>query len=289
MDLEMKKTIIFVAKYSISIGILVILFQKIEFNSLLHAFQKISLSTLFFVLFIAVVKLWTQYRNWKVTLHLDSEVNLSKVEIFRSYFIGLALRFALPGGAATFGKAYFLEHDKKSVLASVGVEKIIQNWGNLIFGVWISLFWYPLQNRFLHLALVLLATLFPFIFILFFRFVKKERHQKFLQNYQKKIVYLLGMQMFFISLTATQYYLILKDFRIVTYVKAFFSSVLILMSNTIPISIQGAGLRESFAVFFLGKIGFLKEEAIASALIIFFVNGVLPALLGLYFILKKKR
>ena len=62
-----------------------------------------------------------------------------------------------------------------------------------------------------------------------------------------------------------------------------------MIANIIPITYSGLGLRETFAINILAKADAVPEVAVTSSLTIFFFNLVLPALLGLYFILNSRK
>ena len=59
-------------------------------------------------------------------------------------------------------------------------------------------------------------------------------------------------------------------------------------SGLLPISVSGLGVRENLAVFFLAKYGIPAYAAVGASLFIFFINAIIPALIGLYFIIKRR-
>ena len=63
---------------------------------------------------------------------------------------------------------------------------------------------------------------------------------------------------------------------------------LIMIANIIPITVSGLGIRETFALEVLGNFGIEPELAVGTSLTVFFINTVLPALIGLYFLVTKK-
>jgi hypothetical protein len=64
---------------------------------------------------------------------------------------------------------------------------------------------------------------------------------------------------------------------------------LILFSNLIPITYAGLGLREKFAIEVLAKYDISSETAITVSLTVFIFNVLLPALIGLFYIVKSKK
>jgi len=49
------------------------------------------------------------------------------------------------------------------------------------------------------------------------------------------------------------------------------------------------GLREGFAIHFLAGIGFSAEKAVSASLTLFFIQDVLPALIGIYYLIIGKK
>jgi hypothetical protein len=60
-------------------------------------------------------------------------------------------------------------------------------------------------------------------------------------------------------------------------------------SNSIPITVAGLGLRESFAIHFLKTAGITAEQAVSATLSLFFIQDVLPALIGTWFLVRTKK
>jgi glycosyltransferase 2 family protein len=61
------------------------------------------------------------------------------------------------------------------------------------------------------------------------------------------------------------------------------------ISNSIPITISGLGLREGFAIHFLKDFGFGAEQAVAATLSVFLMHDVIPALVGAIVLLRARK
>lgn len=59
-----------------------------------------------------------------------------------------------------------------------------------------------------------------------------------------------------------------------------------LVKSMLPISIGDLGIRESAAVFFLGKIGLAESTAFNASILLFLINLVIPSMIGLVLVLK---
>jgi hypothetical protein len=56
----------------------------------------------------------------------------------------------------------------------------------------------------------------------------------------------------------------------------------------VPISISGLGVREGLAVYFFRLYDVSPANAVATSLFLFVINTILPALVGTYYIYKKR-
>jgi len=290
-------------KIAISIVILYIIFSRIDARATFALFVQLRWYILLLVLSITVVKFISQVITWRLCLEIFSLADFPFKKVIQTHFIGLALRFFLPGGYATFGKAvYFPRENSKNTLFSVLLEKF--------FGIWVIIFFLavaymmnpamsvtlegnvtpPSTAAFVGRLLLslggILVILFPFILILI---VKRFVSQEIIMRYITALPILLLCQIVYILLTATQYYVLLSAFTDLNlhFVKVSLPVAMILCANIIPITYSGLGLREAAAAFFLPKLGIAPEVAVGASLIIFFLNAVLPALPGVYYIVRR--
>ena len=63
-------------------------------------------------------------------------------------------------------------------------------------------------------------------------------------------------------------------------------SATMLVKSLLPISIGDLGIRESAAIFFLGKIGVHESTAFNASILLFLINLLIPSLVGLVLVLK---
>ncbi len=289
MENIIKKRILFFIKIVITATILFLILRKINFPVLLHNFSSIGFSTMILLILTTCVKLYTQYFNWGTLLKLNPDYKPKRAEILKSYFIGDALRFLIPGGYGTFGKIYFVNNLKKATAFSIGIEKFFQIWINLFFASFASIFYFRNVNLFLKLMLFLLILFAPFILYLFFKIIKKKKIRIYSKRYLKITPQIIGMQVLHNFITFFQYFLILKSFITIGFMTVCIAVSLILVANIIPITYAGLGLRETFAIQVLSKFNISPEIAVAASLTIFFINLVLPAFVGLIFIIQSRK
>ena len=289
MKNKIKKQIIFSLKIIITILILFFISKKIDFYQLQKSFFQITFSTILIIFFTTFIKLFIQYNNWGKYLHLNSDYVPKKYEILKSYFVGMALHFLLPAGLGLFGKMYFVNNKKRATAISVGVERIFVTWKNLFFASFAAIFFFQSINLFLKIIIFVFVTLLPFLFYLFGFLTKNQKIKLYFDNYLKIVPRIITMQIIFVFISLYQYFLILKTFVDIKFFDVIISVPIVHFSHIIPISFSGFGLREIFAMNVFSKFGISIEAAITTTLTIFFVNSVLPALVGLYLLLKAKR
>lgn len=284
---KVKKRLAFAIKIAISATILFFIYARIDVQLFVNNIGQLSFFTILILIITSLMKHVTQGLNWYHALSINPKYKPTWSEITKNYLIGLSLNFVLPGGHATYGKMYFIQNSKKATFISVLIEKFFQAWGNLFYASIATIFFFKNINLYLKLSVTLLITISPLILLLIIYFIPRFRsHLPILKAIFPKIII---SQLIFVPLTMIQYWLILKSFTAITFVQSCISSTLILSANLIPITFSGLGLREYFAIKVLGQYGITNTAAVAAALIIFLLNSVLPALVGLYFIMKHKR
>ncbi len=288
MEKLTKSRITFFLKLTLSAIILFLIFKNLDFRNVFKNISSYSLLTVIAVLALALVKHVTQYYNWKKFLQINPDYKSSELDIIKSYLIGLALRFVMPGGLATFGKVYYVDNSsKKDTALSIGLEKVFGTWTIWFFAGWASLFYFDNFSYSLRISLACLITVFPIV--LYFVIGKINKLKKYQVSYKHNIFKIIISQLIYESSTFMQYWLFINTFISISLAKVAYSTALILFSNTIPITFSGIGLREFFAINVLSKFAISSEIAVASAFSIFLFNDLLPAILGVYFILKNKK
>ncbi len=286
----MNKKLIFYGKIILSFLILYFIFRKIDLVKTYQYFTELSSMTLFLLLLTTFIKFYTQYSNWKSNLCINPKYKPNTIEILKSHFIGIALRFLVPGGHATFAKVFYVNNSsKKATFISIWIEKFFQSWIILFYASWAAVFFYKQFNQLLLLALAFLITLIPFILLIMPNKFKKYDFTEYWSAYRKHFISIIVMQIGFVFLTFYQYHIIVNEFHAISFLNTSMLVALILCSNLIPITYGGLGLRETFSAYYFTKLGVPGEIAVSASLTIFFFNSILPALPGLYYIIADKK
>jgi uncharacterized membrane protein YbhN (UPF0104 family) len=289
MDKILKNKYIFVIKIVLAVAILYFIFKKIDYHTVLRNIANIKTSTVIILFLVAFIKILIQIVNWGQYLRINPDYKPETREIIASYFIGDALRFLIPGGYGTVGKMYFVNNHKKDTFISMGVEKFFQIWSTLSFAVFAGIFYFKEIPMFWKLLITAIVWFSPLLLSLVSSIPKLHFAHKYSSEYNKYIPAILGRQIIYMILTIVQYYVIMTNLVAIDFFQVFIAVPLILSANLLPITYAGLGLRETFAIEVLHKYGIRANISVTCSLIIFAVNNILPALIGVYFIISTKR
>ena len=280
----------FVAKIAISFLILYILVRKIDFAQAIAQMFKLSFLVILLLIITTIIKFYTQYKNWEWNLRVNPSFNAKSANVLKNHMIGLALRLVVPGGYAAFAKVFYISNSsKKATFTSALLERFFQGWIILFFAS-IALLFFP--NKVSHLVwffLLVVILLSPFALRYVFRLRILKNISEFSVNYSELLVRVLCSQVFYELVTFFQYYLLISHYVGLSFWNTSIAVSLILVSNLIPITYSGLGLRETASVMIFQHYHVPAEIAVSSSLLIFIYNAILPALPGFYFLYKGKK
>lgn len=277
-----KRYIFTTFKIIVSMAILYFLSRKLDFESILETYIRFSRSVLLIIVLTAVLKLIIEIFNWALYLRLNPAYRGKLPEILRSHLIGHAFRFLIPGGHATLGKIYFVQNDKISGAIAVFIEKFYQTWVYFLFAAFSAVFFFPKFSLFPKLMLFFIITWLPVLLYFTKIFIKKSTYKPYYRKYLKIIPLVSGLQILYMMITVFQYYLLLNNIQRINFFASLQAVSLLQFANVIPITYSGLGLRESFAVKTLPVFGISAELAVATSLVVFLINSVVPALSGVF-------
>lgn len=278
----------YLAKLGLSLLILWLIFRRVDLGEVLRELAQIPVYIVLLVLAITMMRQYLQYRNWRYALKLNPWFCADEKQISRSFLIGIPLRFLLPGGHGSFAKVFFIDNSSKTAsIAAVASEKLAQTWAILLFAAG-SAFWvFPGWNLALKLMAFIVIALLPLIFG---GFTKWHRDLTVLRDgYRKNIPRMLIIQVIAVLLTMLQYYLLLNTMSAISFGETTLRMSIVQFSDTIPITISGLGLRESFAMHFLETAGYAGGKAITATLALFFIQDVLTCIPGLALLIIRKK
>ncbi len=241
----------------------------------------------FSILGVAVLRHGAQLLAWQLSLQVSPLYKLNRIEVFNSYMIGQALRFAIPGSFGMLGKLAYVQNSSPSAkFISYALERIFVNWSIYILAS-LSLLFLPqgISAWIRWLLFIFLATLPVWLYLLL---LLNRKWQALRASYLKFVpgISLLVLASGFLHLF--QYWLLLHLTEVISFWEVFKRMAISHISYSIPITVAGLGLKESFAISLFSKTNLLPEKIASTTLAIFIINDVLPALIGAGIFLRVK-
>ena len=286
MKTVIKERLLFLLKYTIGFALLGWILARIDRRQMIEAMTDISLTVVVSILALTFVNLAVQFSRWKYLLQNHSS-NLQSRDILPSFFAGFAFRLMIPGGHAEITKILLLPGKKNGKVFAFGIEKYFQTFIKVVL-VLISL---PLVFPDLRLYLWGLALLAAGSYFLLQLVLKRSFFQRLQErevSYPKIFLGTLAFSlMVFVCLTA-QYFLLLNEIHAIDVGSTALVVIFIWSAGLLPVSVSGLGVRENLAVFFLAQYGIPGYTAVGISLLVFFLNSIVPALGGIYFIMVRR-
>jgi len=314
VSLDTKKTyLIVVVKILIATGILYYLIAYIDYQEIIGALSTANVYLIAAAFLLSFINIYLQYLKWKLTCgSLMSEHNNSK--ILTSIFYGLSAGAITPARIGEyFGRAIAF---KNKPLLLVTAATLVDKFFPLVIVTFLGsiasiAFIYVNYDVSLYIVLSLFVVVFSLFYILTFiirserfwdnvvfarlrksnRFTKLLSHVESLGNLDRKYTgKMTVISLLFYFCFLVQYALLVTAFShnsdFLIYLWA--GNLIIFIKTAIPqISFGELGIREGASVFFLTSFGELSSVAFNAAFFLFFINIMLPALVGLFLLLRR--
>jgi uncharacterized membrane protein YbhN (UPF0104 family) len=276
----MKKILSTILKVAITVFLFWWLSRSVNIKELWLFFRSIPLWMILSVFGLGVINVGGQALRFLYSVHLLMPPFTFKQGLV-SHFSGFAFRLILPGSVGEVGKTFLLPGDNKLRIYTFLLDAFYST-GVMFFFFGISTFllypkmWYML--------------IFCFIFIIFFWIYRLlVRTTNFKQHVPENVPYFrfglanIGFTTITLVSYVMQYWVLMRQWGVSLFdqIKACF---FILGVGSIPLSFAGMGFRENAAQHVLGSLNVPAEAAVGSALFIFTVNVLVPALIGVILI-----
>lgn len=309
-----KKIYLFLIKIIIAAGLITFIIYKVNTAEVYIAFKNANLYLILAATALTSLNLTLQYKKWKLTSSVLLQESNSK-KIWNSLIYGITAGSFTPARLGEyFGRAIeFKDKPILQVTAATLIDKIFAFIAATFIGAIASILF---LNYYYGVNSLITVSLFTVLFLLFYFFImlilhpklwnnavvdylaSKGRFKPFFEqfvivksldkNYSAKMV---GWTMLFYSCYITQFALLAAAFTNHTkFLHYLWAGNLVMFAKTIIPSISFAeiGIREGASVFFLTKMGELAPAAFDASLFLFFINVLLPSLIGVVLLLKKK-
>jgi len=294
----MKKKLLLVIKIIVSFGLLFYLFNQINFNLLLNKYREINLYLLLIAFVAILIQVALSALKWKCILTAE-RIFIPYKFLLKSYLIGNFLSLFLP---TSFGgdiyRVYSLGNfnlDSFQNASSVLFDRI----SGLFALVTISILSYATFFKSIISSNILLLYIFA---TLVFWIISSDGIIKILPRYKFKII---G----FITKICSSFNKYRKDKSVLLKslaISFFFQSNIVLinklycvalgididirylymvipiiyLTEAIPISINGLGVRDSAFVFFFLRAGYSSEDALALSILVITIRYIYASTVG---------
>jgi uncharacterized membrane protein YbhN (UPF0104 family) len=284
MKQTIKNKLIYLLKISVGIFLVIWILLQVDRERVVDYFLSLNIFTLLIILFFSVTTVTVQFLRWRYLVSSNS-VSFETKDVIPSFFAGYAFRLMIPGGHAEISKIFLLPGKKRGKAVAVGMEKFFQTYIKLVMILIALSFSFTEYNPiFYSLTFILIVLLF---FLPKIKWLKKlqEKEVNSLVIFANNLIY--SLVIFLIMVI--QYYILLNLVNSIEFFQTLHTVIYLWGAGIIPISISGLGVREGLAVYFLEIYGIYPAHAVATSLFLFFLNTIIPALIGVYFIYQKRQ
>ena len=307
--MKLNKKHIFILKIIISLVIITVIFFDINPDELKEHWGNANKTYILFAFFLLPANIFLQFSKWKYLIAKVSDTKISSKLILTSVFLGISFGFITPGKVGELGKLFIIRNvDKLKLLSMSILEKIYDVLPVIIFGVF-SIPFLPhlfftdsplMKFNFIIMALIVgiiivFILLHPSLIKLIATYLKNTlfknstRFDKFnsgIQTFDEKNARTLSLFSLILFLTYTsQFVLLIFAFGEIDIYLAYIGVwSAILIKTFLPISLGDIGVREGTAAYVFGFMSFSKEAAISAGFMLFVINILIPASIGVFLI-----
>lgn len=297
-------------KLLVSLILLVIVYRKVNnHDAVLAAFQATPWWHLAIFSFLIIPNYFLQFLKWRFLLRRRFH-DVENKAVFGSLLFGSTLGLITPGRLGELGRGLFFPNKDRMAITGLNVLDKFAN-QLLVFTLGgISLVVINYRIEFLKgssywLVLIAGCLLLISIWSLVLQpalLSKVARRLLAGFSWRKKLLPLvngfdslrtgdglvvMGYTALIYSLIVCQYHLLLHSFNGITLWQSCVAVMAMLFIKTLlPISFGDLGTREMLAIFFYGIFHVSEAAVFNVSLLIFFINVLLPALVGLYYVFQ---
>jgi uncharacterized protein (TIRG00374 family) len=297
----------YILKIAIAALVMVMLLKRVDTDEITAAFKSAKMFCIFIALALLVPNIYIQFFKWRYLVRL-LKPQVTNRETFQSLLAGFTFGFITPGRLGEFGRAFFIKDCPWVSLVGIAfIDKlfslaVVIFWGaiGLMFFVSRQLYLYTMVPIviFTIIALIVIyyvlfnpaiirSFLYSLNIILPFRDKIKLLMSSLDNFHRRQAINLLLLTFSFYFIFLLQFYILVWSFETASFMPAFLSiSSTMLVKSMLPISFGDLGIRESAAIFFLGKIGINESTAFNASILLFLINLLIPSLVGLVLVLK---
>jgi uncharacterized membrane protein YbhN (UPF0104 family) len=308
------KTVLLIsAKVIIALGLLIYLIYAVNFQEILTAIKQANVYLIVTAFLLSAVNIYLQFYKWKITANVVLQENHNS-KIWLSLFYGFSAGVFTParigeyfGRAIVFKNQSLLRVTLATLLDKLFLLLIVAFFGSISSILFIHYYY--------HVTFYLTIGLFILVFALFYLFFWMIFNDRFWDNvlftklrdsiklhwlFEKVKVFrkldkkyatkMFAISFLFYLCFLVQYALLVVAFsNHNNYFEYFWAGNLMMFAKTIipPVSLGELGIREGASVFFITLLGESASVGFNASIFLFFINVLIPSLIGLTLLLKK--
>lgn len=254
---------------------LIFLFYIVHPEEILLALSGANFIFVVMTLLLLPVNLGLQFLRWKFLAQLSSE-DVSNRDVMRSIFCSFSYSIFTPARIGEIGRAFHIPNGKRDELVVLAFyEKFFAFcsliiWGCLGLGIALSPFYLlgAIGIATIVLSSKVLARWIPGI----------RKWDETIRKVPTIKIFLISLV--FVLVYMLQFLLILNGFKPISPLAGFPLIAIVLLLNSVPITVSGLGIREVFSVYFFGRLGIPAASAASGSLLLFFINILIPTFIG---------
>jgi uncharacterized membrane protein YbhN (UPF0104 family) len=292
-DVPMKKRLLIAAKLAVSAALLMYVFHIIDVRVLMARFREVRLAFIVVAMIVMLFQSAISARKWQLLLRAD-RIMMSYWFLLRTYIIGTFISLFLPtsygGDVYRVFAARGINRDLARTTSSVLFDRLTGLFALLSIAC-ISYLALPLGPHDLPLFALYVGGVIAFIAMTSQRTIewlcsikiafvtKATKVLRSFNTYRSSggtLAHVLALSFLF----QLNIVIINKVYSLGLGIEVPFSTLLVIipviyLTEMLPISINGLGVRESAFVFFFGLIGNTREEGLALSLLVISMRYVM--------------
>lgn len=304
---KVKSKIFFFLKAALTALFILLVIDKVGWNEIAKSLKTIRYG-LVIALVYSLVFTFLRALKWYYLVSRGARGGAPVPAAIKSYFVGMMGGLLTPGRVGEVARVVFLEQYRKSLIVYLtALDRAFDIAAASILAL-------PGLYYFTNAAIVTGALIVPALMTagLFFphyparwlnrllarsgKFPVMRERLGFIENQVAAIIpgfkiKFLGFTFLCYAIVIVQFYWLVTNYYPCRLWMAALTQPLIMLTNIMPITIAGLGIREGAAAVLLAPFGIPRAAALSSAFMLFLLNTALPAIIGacLVFLRRRKR
>ncbi len=291
----------FVLSSLVTVGVLYLVLKKVGLGEIIGALKRINVLWFGLAFLLMPLQLFLKVYKWWHLLKLN-ERSIKFGEAAKSLLGGIGIGIITPARVGEITRVLYLKSSQRLRLSGL---VIIDKFFDLFIVIALAIGGLTLVFRYSINILLILLLILLFYFLFNPKGIKNllQRLTNYLpfKNKISEVVSSLntlnwrvsGFLLFFTFLAFIvdffQFYLLIFSFGDASLKAAAFSFPLVILANILPATVGGLGVREAVSVITLSHFGVAKEVAVNASFSLFFINTLIPGIVGIFLIHQIKK